>query len=252
MHRVGIWDFSLLVVVVLQAVILAYVTQPRWKAILSTVPIPFTFAVLAVGQPVDATNILALALFFFYFQEVRWLHTRWKVHIIPAIVLSALTYTVLGALLSPVLPKTDTVFLLTGGVVWLGAVFFLWRMPSRQEPGHKSPLPIYFKLPIVIVVVVFLILIKGLLQGFATVFPMVSIIAAYEARHSLWTVGRQVPMQIIAMAPMIVAIRFVQPIFGIGPALGAGWLVFLCIEVPLAWHLLFKRGGPDAPLPIHI
>jgi hypothetical protein len=245
--HLGPWDLALIVVVSLQATLLAYLPQPEWKAILSTLPIPFTVAFLAVGEPVAATNVLGLVLVFLYVQEVRWLHGRWSLPIVPAIALSAISYTLIGTLVAPRLPTTDDLFWVTSGLVWLLGIVLLLRMPRRTEPGHRSPMPIYLKIPVVMGVIVFLVLIKRALLGFATVFPMVSIVAAYEARYSLWTLGRQMPILMVAMVPMMGAIRLTQTTGHLGLALLAGWLVFLCLYAPLTWAVSLSRHRCAAP-----
>ena len=58
----GLWDIVLLAGVSLQVIILAYVHNPRWKAFMLLFPIPFTFSSLAVGQPIDATNVIGMGL----------------------------------------------------------------------------------------------------------------------------------------------------------------------------------------------
>jgi hypothetical protein len=243
----GLWDLTLVVVVTIHATSIAYLTSPRWKAALTTLPLPFTVAVLAVARPVGPSNVLGLLLLFIYLQQVRWLHNNWSMPIVLAIGLSALTYCALGTLLNRAVPDTDVVFWTITVLIWLLALALLLRMPFRLEAGHRSPLPIYIKIPIVVTIVCALLFIKELLQGFITVFPMVTIVAAYEARHSLWTLGRQVPVLLVAMVPMIAAIRIVEGSYGIGPGLLAGWAVFLALYVPISWTHLFRHRGIVLP-----
>ena len=108
--HIGSWDMLLLIVVSVQATVLAYLPQPRWKAFILSLPLPFTVASLAVGQPIGATNALGIPLFFLYAQAVRILHYDLRIPIIPSIVLSALGYVVLGTLLAAVLPDTEAAF----------------------------------------------------------------------------------------------------------------------------------------------
>jgi hypothetical protein len=239
--NIGLWDVTFVVVASFHATGIAYVAQPRWKALLATLPLPFTIAVLAVGRPVGPSNVLGLLLLVLFLQEVRWLHNQKSVPIVPAIALSALTFGVLGGLITPVLPDTAAMFWITASAAWLLAAVFLFRMPSRTEIGHRSPLPVYLKLPIVVMIVVALLVVKELLQGFVTVFPIVTIVAAYEARHSLWTLGRQLSVLLVAMIPMIAAIRLAEVSLSIGPALLVGWGVFLALYVPITWWHLFGR-----------
>jgi hypothetical protein len=241
--QVGLWDLLLVLVVSAEALLLAYVGDPRWKAVFSTLPLPFTITYLAIGLPVAATNVLALPLLMLYYQVVRVLYERWSVPIVPAIALAVLTYSIVGAVLAQVLPSTEATFWLVSAAVWLAGIVLLAKSPRRTEAGHRSPLPVYLKLPITVALVALLVSIKSLLAGFATLFPLVGTIAAYEARYSLGTVGRQLPVLFIAMVPMMVAIRLVQPLLGVGVALVAGWLMFLVLYVPLTWSSWFRQEG---------
>ena len=104
------WDVVLVVAISVQATVLAYLQQPRWKAFMLSLPIPFTLMTLAAGRPIDATNVLGLFLLLLFTHGVRWLHYGVRMPIIPAIFLSALGYCVLGSLAVPLLPRTDAAF----------------------------------------------------------------------------------------------------------------------------------------------
>ena len=86
---IGVWDLVLVVVVSIQATILAYLHHPLWKGFMLLLPMPFTVAFLALGRPVDATNILGLVTLLIYTHGVRLLHDQMGVPIVPAIVLAA-------------------------------------------------------------------------------------------------------------------------------------------------------------------
>jgi len=233
----SVWDILLITLVPAQATLLAYLYQPKWKAFLLSLPIPFTLAVLALGRPVDATNALALLLMVGFTHAVRLLYTRTGVPIIPAIVVSALVYCGAGAMLLPVIP-TD------GGTFWAAAIgafavsAVLYRLtPYRAEPGHRTPLPVWIKYPAIFAVILFLVCIKSWLGGFLTMFPMVGTISAYEARHSLWTICRQMPVFSMPMILMLATLRLAQPELGIGPAIILGWIVFVTGLLPLTWRM---------------
>jgi hypothetical protein len=66
---------------------------------------------------------------------------------------------------------------------------------------------------------------------------MVGVIAAYEARHSLWTMGRQIPVLMLCMVPLIAVAHWAYPGLGLGLALLLGWLAFLLVFAPLAWGM---------------
>ncbi len=232
----GPWDVVLVVAVSLQATALAYIPSPRWKAFAFCLPFPFTFASLALGHRIDTTNVLGLPLLIAYTQGVRLLHRRLGLPIVVAIAISALGYSLVGCLLAPVVPLGDAAFWLAlAGALALGIGLYRW-LPDHAEPGHRTSLPVYIKLPIVATVVIALVVAKGALHGFMTLFPMVGVVAAYESRHSLWTWGRQMPTWMIAMVPMMAILRLAEPLMGIAPALLLGWLGFLATLLPLTWR----------------
>ena len=229
----GFWDLALLAIVSTQATLLAYVRHPKWKALIMVLPIPFTLASLSLGTPVNTTHVAALNLLLAYTHAVRLLHARAGVPIIPAIVLSAAGYCGAGALLREVLPLTPAAFwiacVLSLGVAAAAHALF----PRHDEPGHRSHLPPWIKFPIIAGVILMLIMMKRFLQGFMTMFPMVGVVASYESRTSLGSVCRAMPDFMFAMIPMMAVVRVVQPQMGLGPALAAGWLVFIPMLTPL-------------------
>jgi uncharacterized protein (DUF697 family) len=232
-----VWDGALLAAVTVQATAIAYAYQPRHKALLITLPIPFSIATLAIGRPVDATNVLGLGLLFGFTWAVWYLHTRQSWPIVAAIIGAALGYILSGALIARHLPDHDTAFwAAVAGCATLAAGLH-WRLPARDEPGHRSPLPVYVKVPIIVGVVATLILIKGWLRGFVTVFPMVGVIAAYEARNSLWTMVRQIPVLMLALLALMVVLRLGREPLGVPGALASGWVIFLVVLTMLrgAW-----------------
>jgi hypothetical protein len=229
----GAWDVVLLVVVSLQATLLAYLDHPRWKALILALPIPFTLAALAVGAPVSATNVAALNVLLAFAHAVRLLHDKVRVPIVPSIALSAAGYVAAGALLKSVIPATDPAFWIAC-VLTLGVAAATHHVFKRgDEPDSHCPIKPWVKFPMVAAVVFGLILLKRFLAGFTTMFPMVGIFAAYEGRTSLRAVCRTLPDFMFAMVPMLAAVRLVQPRLGLGPALAVGWLVFLPMLYPL-------------------
>jgi len=187
------WDLLLIVVVSIQSTALAYMGHPRWKALLLTLPVPFTLATLSVEQPVGPTNVIGLVLLMGYTYGVYLLHARWRVPIVLSIALCAAGYCGAATALAARLPTSETAFWVSVvGVFALGVLLYR-LMPWRAEPEHRSPLPPYIKAPMIAAVILFLVIIKQQLQGFMTVFPMVSLVASYEGRRCLWTLARQIP-----------------------------------------------------------
>ncbi|MCU0613425.1 MAG: hypothetical protein MUE60_16775, partial [Candidatus Eisenbacteria bacterium] len=76
---------------------------------------------------------------------------------------------------------------------------------------------------------------KSLLGGFMTIFPLVGIIGGYEARKSLRTLGRQISVNMVTLAPMVGLMWVLQQHAGasVAASLAAGWVLLLCLLVPL-------------------
>jgi hypothetical protein len=234
------WDVLLLAAVSLMGTAVAYLHHPKWKSLILSLPIPFTVANLSLGQGVNVTHVLGLFLLLLYTHGVRLLHLRLGLPIILSIAVSAAGYAATGIWLAGIVPVTETSFWLLSGLLFLLSLALLRFTAHRQEPGHRTPLPVWIKLPIIAGVILLLIIGKKMLQGFMTMFPMVGIVAAYEARHSLWTICRAIPVFSVCTLPMMAVIHVTQPYLGLGGALGAGWIVYLALFIPATlrhWRL---------------
>ena len=229
------WDLALLIVVSLQVTAMAYLPHPRWKALALALPFPFTTIALGQGQPINATHVIALLLLIVYYHAIRLFHRR--LPIVPSIVLGLCLYVLSSRMLLSIVPIQPASFPICVGTISLLAIaLFVWQ-PPRSEPHHRTPLPIYLKLPTVIVVVGLLIYLKSTLQGFATLFPLVSVVGLYEARKGLWSVCRQAPIFTLGMCALLTAAYTAQPLLGLPAALSIGWGMYLIIMLPLTLRM---------------
>ena len=232
-----------MIIVTVQATSIAYLHDPRLKAFVLSLPLPFTLASLSVGRPIDATNAVGLSALLVFTHGVRLLHTRAKLHIIPSIVLPAAAYCIVATCLSRILPSTPTAFWLAAGITFTAGATLYVGMPHRIEPGHRSPLPVYIKAPLIMSVIFGIVVLKSFLGGFMTMFPMVGLITAYEARHSLWTICRQITVLMITFTPMLVTVRLTQDRLGLGGALAVGWIVLAFSLGPVTYCQLRNRNA---------
>jgi hypothetical protein len=230
------WDVALVAVVSAQVCAIAYIRQAKWKALVLSLPIPFTVAVMSLGRLVDATNVVGMLLLLLYTHAVRLLHQDMRLPIVPSIASGAFGYCVVGGLLARSLPTTDRAFYAASGIAFLLALALYLSTPNRNEPGHRSPMPIWIKLPVVVLIVLGLVAVKRVLGGFMTMFPMVGVLGAYEARHSLRTISGQIPLLMIAMVPFMITCRLLQKAAGLGTSLIVAWVVFAAILIPFTWH----------------
>lgn len=235
------WDIALIVVVSVMGTAIAYVRDPEHKAFVLMLPFPFTLATLALGRPVDATNVLAIAPSFGFTFGVWLLHARWRLPILAAIPVCALAYLLVGTGLNRVVPASHGVFWLSVAGIFVCGLLLIRYLPFRAEPRHRTPLPVWIKLPAIALVITLLVVLKQHLGGFMTMFPMVGTVAAYEARHSLWALVRRFPWVAVMIAPMMGIVRLAQDALGIYGALLAAWLPLLLA----LWLLRHRYGRPE-------
>ena len=231
-HTFNIWDVVLLIAVSTMSVILAYMEDPKIKALILSLPIPFSIATMSLGLRVDTTNLMGLTVLLLYTHAVRWFHISLKIPIVLSIVMSAAGYCIIGSFLATIVPRNEYTFWIVFAFTIIFGAFLYIKLPYKDEPGYKSSLSVWIKAPAVMGVVVFLIVIKNMLQGFMTVFPMVGVIGAYESRYSLWTIGRQIPILMLTLGPMMAVIHIMQKYMATGAALACGWMIFLLILYP--------------------
>lgn len=243
------YDFFLWLAVSLQATVVAYVYRPESKAMVLMLPFPFTFAALSLGLPVDATNILGLFALLFFCHAVRVLHCRLRVPIVPAIVFGVAAYCVAGWLLAKLALTSNRAFWLAWVTLIVVSVILLKLQPHVAEPGRRTLLPVWVKLPIVTAVVVLLVLLKRSLLGFITTFPMVAVVAAYESRSSLWTFSRSFPMLIIISSTIMCVCRLTQERLGLVGALMVSWIFVGVVVIPLARRFWLSKATPLAAGP---
>jgi hypothetical protein len=168
-----------------------------------------------------------------------------RVPIVPSIALSGVGYCLAGAAVRPLLPAGPAGFWWMAAAAAGASLVARLLMPYRDEPGHRTSLPIWVKIPVIAGVILALITVKSWLLGLMAVFPFVATVAAYESRHSLWTLCRQVPVLIWMLLPMMATVLLTQSRLGLGGGLAAGWVVYLALLVPYWWRTLARRGGEE-------
>jgi hypothetical protein len=224
--KIGAWDVGLALAVCGQAGLIAYLRDSKSKALVLTFPVPSTIAVLATGRYVDVTNAAGLVVLLLFTHGVRLLHYGLRVPIVVSIAVSAVGYCAISAMLASRIPITENAFWLAVAVNVVVAVVLMRLQSPIDEPGHRSPMPVYWKMPLIALVVGGLVLLKHVLAGFITVFPMVGVTAAYEARYSLRTICAQIPVLMITLSVLMSVCHLLQRTTGIGWGLFWGWVGF--------------------------
>lgn len=146
MSSLSPWDLALLVVVTVMGTLLAYVSDPKWKAFLLGLPFPFTLANLSLTEQVGPSHVMGMAALLLFPNIVRWLYDDQKVPIVTSIALSAGVYLTAGALLNRFVSKSTLGFWIALGLALSAEVLLLLLLPHRQEPAHRSAMPVLLKI----------------------------------------------------------------------------------------------------------
>lgn len=229
------YDFLLIAVVTAFGTLSAYLRDPQLKAVTATVPIPFGFTYIAIGLPIGAPNAGGAFLCLLYVHIVRILTYRAHVPVVFSIAAGIITFIVLGALLLPVFPGSDAFFLGICAFDFALGVILFQTQTYRKGTRYRTPLPVYIKAPIVAAVVAGLMVLKKLLGGFATSFPMMNSVVSYESRLSLGDQCRQLPIFLIAAPFMFIAMHYIEALAHLNHwiVLVIGFSIFMAIYYPL-------------------
>lgn len=219
-------DWILILAVTAQCLCIAYLRNPATKALVLAIPIPVTFGILSVGRPVDITNAAGLILSMGFTLTVLILHNALRVRIVLAITLAASAYCGAATVLAALLPRSETAFWMVLAAAAALAGWAILAMPARDEPPHRSPLPVGVKAAVIFSVVLALVLIKQRLLGFMTTFPMLGVIASYETRRTLYTTSRIIPVSCLAFGATFAICRLLQDRIGLSAALLSGLLAY--------------------------
>jgi len=205
--------------------------------------------VMAVGKPVDATNVVGLVFLYVYMWSVRVLCYTLRLPILLAITIAACLYCGASGVSLPLIPTTDRSFWISAVVVLAFAAAVTYGQSARIEQGHRSPLPLWLKVPIIVGVVCLLVLIKHRLQGFITTFPMVALVGAYEARKSLHTMTHHIPFIMIMILSLMTISKLTQEAVGLGPSLLLGWVALVAEAVFLFQRTRRQPEDHRSPMP---
>jgi hypothetical protein len=218
------WDPWLILSVTTMGVAIAVIPQPSAKAAILTLPIPFSIAFLAVAAPVGVEHVAALGLLFAFVVSVWLFHERYRLAIVPSIITAATLYVVTGGWLRTLL--SEALFWPLCAAIFVGSCVFLMAFPPRTGALQAAPASLGQKVLALLFISTSMVLLKGWLGGFMTLFPMVGVLAAYENRRNLWWNVRAVPIAAVSILVLLLGIRALSPVVGVEQAVALGWLPY--------------------------
>ena len=232
-------NIMLLLTVTAMATTIAYLRQPRLKALVYTLPIPFLSARYASGQSIDATHVLGMCSTLVFLWLTFWLHRRLKWPTVLAEAIGIATFCALGILIGLWVPRNDLAFWISLSLVVPLLIVLRVTLKPVYEPGHRTRLPWYVKAPIILAVVLAVVAAKEPLRGFMPTFPFVGMFAVYESRHSLRTLIRQFVRFCIGFMGLLTTMRLLGPVIPESLL----WLRLLCGLIVGAGVYLIATGG---------
>lgn len=214
--------------------IMAYIRSPQTKALVYSLPVPFSCAYLATRLPIQATHIWGLALVVGYNWLVYALRARARWPLILVIILGAAWYFVNAMMLRPLAGRSLLPVSLVVCLIWL--VTLLFYRPQEQ-PEHRSFAAWYVKAPLIFVIAIGIYNATGLLAGGVGMFPYAGIFASYEMRHSLRTLAGQFTLHVPGLLLCLLTIAATESHLPAPAPLLLGW-------VPVVtWAWLVRRLG---------
>ena len=217
------YDWLLVFMVTALGTLSAYLKDPQLKAVTATIPIPCGFAYIAVGLPMGTANAISGFMCLLYVHIVRILHYKVKIPIVPSIVAGLAFFVALGTFLMPRIPEGEAYFIAVCVFDLVVGIILFQKQSYKSGTRYKTPLPVYIKAPAIAGVVAGLMLIKRLMGGFCTSFPMMNSIVSYESRFSLGDQCRQLPLFLIAGPFMFAEMRYIEIFLHLNH-----WIVLLC------------------------
>jgi len=232
------YDWLLILCVTAFGTVSSFVRDPQIKSVFATVPVPFSLGYLAVGLPIMGANIVGAFLLLAYAHTARILHDRFKWPIVPSIAVGVSTYVLIGAFFAKRVPAGGLLFVSLCVMCSLCGIFLLWKQDYHAGVQYRTPLHPLPKACAIFSVVVVLAMLRHFLLGFTPFFPIMNSVTSYEARHSLATQCRQIPVFLVPAGFMLGLMRYLEVTVGVARCwvLTSGVLLYLTIFIPInAW-----------------
>lgn len=243
----------LLVTAVVWAISL--IRSVRLRALVYSLPLPMTLALVATGSRVDGAHLLGIVGLNVFFLTVTVLHHRLGWPILLADLLGVAGYLLLSALVVRAAPVPFPPVLVGTLVGWLATTLVLRRRPPG--PGRaataagRDRLPAPVKLLVIFCGSVPTVLFGELLRAMVVTFPYSGVLVAIESRRDLPRFARHFAGNSLALVAFVAGVHRLQdhprPV-----ALAGGWAAFALVTLAryayrpgLRWVAgRSRRGGP--------
>lgn len=203
---------------------IAYVRSPRAKALIYSMPVPFSCAYVATRLPINATHLTGLMLVVGYNWLVYVLREKARAPLLLAIGLSAVGY--FGAAMA-LRPLAGMSMAWIAGVAAVGWLINVLLYHARAEPMHRSRTAWYVKAPLIFAIGMGIYNATGLLAGGVGMFPYAGVFTSYEMRHSLRTLAGQFTINALGLLLCLLMIAGAERRYSAPVPLLLGWVAVL-------------------------
>jgi len=242
--NLGIWNILLLILLPTMGTAMSYIPHAKWKAFIAVIPVPFTLITLSIGTFKGVDSALGVIILLAYIFSVKFFYQKLHIPIVLSILLAVIEYCILAYILKILVPNTVPMIIIFTSIYFSLSVWIHLKMPYKEEPHYRSPLAVWKKFLILLLLAIFAIIMKNYLGGFMSVFPLFSIIGAYESRSSLYTFCRYISLAMIGFGFLLSTMYILQDDYGLIPALIAG----LSIYIPLFSIMLLAMWKKDGKI----
>jgi hypothetical protein len=215
------------------------VRSVRLRALVYSLPLPMSLALLAGDGRVDGAQVLGVGLLVGFFAVVAAVHERLGGHILLADAAGVLGYVGGAALVARAGPIPLLPALAAAGPAWLAVVLAARAgagraaarpAPRADEPGVRRPGAVLGRLVLVLCAALLMVPLGGVLSGLVVTFPYAGVLVAVEARRHLGDFTRHVARTSLALVAFLAGYGLARD-WSAGPGgvwagLAAGWAAF--------------------------
>ncbi len=196
------------------------------KALVYSLPIPITIALVATDGHVNATNVIGLFILSIFLWAVHWLVKR-GTNIYVADVIASVAYIIVGYLAVTYIHISFFASVLVYMGAWLVFVI-LYRHSTEGKMKVAPAVKPIIKLPVVTTLAYILLSLKSYLAGIVVTFPFSGVFAVVESRHTLKTLAAVFTRNSIAILGLFVMMFYLDAM-NLGVRILIGWVAYLAI-----------------------
>lgn len=200
------------------------VKNARIKALIFSLPISITTALIATGATVSAANVIGLFFLCLFLWVVYGLYKK-GAPILLADAIGAAAYVAVGYMVTNFVQVPFYVACFMYILVWGSFTLWYLRQPLRREVSIKSTVHPAMKLTTVSTLAFVLLTLKNYLVGIVVTFPFAAVFAVVESRRGLYALAATFCQNSIAILVFFIAVYALQDL-AIPLKLAFGWGVY--------------------------